>query len=260
MTRKMTILLVEDDPVACNEIAAYAETLSDDICLTGITNNANKALEYIKDTLPDAVILDLELHEGGGDGLTLLRELRSPEIEVKPYILVTTYNSSVITYDAARKNGADFIMAKHQNDYSAKSVLDFLRIMKPILHARRPNAAPSFVESPAEKEKRLHRRICAELDGIGISPKVVGYQYLIEAIQLIMNKPVPNMCSIIGSNHKKTDTSVERAMQNSINKAWSRGDVNELYSRYTAKLHSEKGVPTVTEFVYYYANKLKNEY
>lgn len=259
MERKLTILLVEDDSSACDEIAAYTEPL-EDVCLLGITNNAKNALEYVIDTQPDAVILDLELHEGGGDGLTLLRDIRMIDIAVKPYMLVTTHNPSVITHDIARQLGADFIMPKHQPDYSAKTVVEFLRVLRPMLHARKPNIVSSFVESPEEKRKRLHCRICTELDAIGISPKVVGYQYLIEAIQLIMDKPISNLCDVIGRKYSKTEYSVERAMQNAINKAWSSGDVNELYARYTAKIHSEKGVPTVMEFVYYYANKLKNEY
>jgi Response regulator containing CheY-like receiver, AAA-type ATPase, and DNA-binding domains len=259
MERKLTIFLVEDDSKACDEIVTYTEPL-EDICVVEVTNNVKNALEFIKDLRSDIVILDLELSEGIGDGLTLLRDINMLDLVVKPYILVTTQNPSVITHDIARQLGADFIMPKYQVGYSAKTVVDFLRVLKPVLHNRAPNNTPSFVESPEQKRERLHRRICLELDVIGISPKVVGYQYLIDAIQLIMDKPVPNLCDIIGKNYGKTEYSVERAVQNAINKAWSSGDITELYKQYTAKIHSEKGVPTATEFIYYYANKLKNEY
>lgn len=49
-------------------------------------------------------------------------------------------------------------------------------------------------------------------------------------------------------------------MQNAIAKTWRTAPIDDLLKFYTAKINSEKGVPTITEFVYYYANKLKNEY
>lgn len=49
-------------------------------------------------------------------------------------------------------------------------------------------------------------------------------------------------------------------MQNALNRAWKQTDVDELLVHYTAKVNTERGVPTITEFIYYYANKLKNEY
>lgn len=110
------------------------------------------------------------------------------------------------------------------------------------------------------REKRLIRRIHAELDEVGISPKAVGRQYLTDAILLVINKTEHNLPAAIGKKYGKTDSSVERAMQNAISKAWRTADVENLYQNYTARIHSEKGVPTITEFICYYANKLKNEF
>ena len=88
---------------------------------------------------------------------------------------------------------------------------------------------------------------------------MVGRKYLTEAIQITINKPQSNICVVIGEKYNKTDASVERAMQNAINKAWRTSDIDDLAQNYTAKISSDKGVPTLTEFVYYYANKIKNE-
>ena len=64
----LSILLVEDDKTACDEIENYIDTC-DNVCLVGITDNSNKALELVQYHLPDAVILDLELHHGGGNSI-----------------------------------------------------------------------------------------------------------------------------------------------------------------------------------------------
>ena len=60
--------------------------------------------------------------------------------------------------------------------------------------------------------------------------------------------------------YEKNDTSVERAMQNAINRAWRSSDIEDLQRYYTAKVDPLKGVPTMTEFIYYYVNKIKSEY
>ena len=128
----LRVLLVEDDATSCMEINDYISRL-DDVTLVASTNNASTAIEYMKEFLPDAVILDLELHQGGGDGLFFLAQLQQLELSKHPYILVTTNNSSNITYESARQLGADFILAKYQENYSAQYVVEFLRIMKKVI-------------------------------------------------------------------------------------------------------------------------------
>lgn len=257
----LSVLLVEDDPLVCNEIEDYIYSL-EDIELTGITNNASEAFKIVQDTLPDVVILDLELHCGGGSGLSLLQLLHTESASKIPYIVITTNNSSTITYEAARQLGADYIFYKHQEDYSAKNVVDFLRMLKNVIQKQRRSLVynASVSKSPAQFQKRVVRKICAELDAIGISPKATGYLYLVQAVQLAMQNNTSNLCNKIGEQYGKTASSVERAMQNAIAKAWRTTPIDDLLTFYTARVSSSKGVPTLTEFIYYYANKIKNSY
>ncbi|MEL4105340.1 sporulation initiation factor Spo0A C-terminal domain-containing protein [Oscillospiraceae bacterium WX1] len=261
MDKKLSILLVEDDEASCRDFINCADQ-REDMTFVGVTNNSSDAIGYIKDCLPDAVILDLELHLGRGNGLFVLQELRQMALPVNPYVLVTTNNTSSVTYESARQLGADFIISKHQPDYSAKGVLDFLLMMRPIIHSRIQNAAPEHAttETPQVRNKRILSRIRTELTNVGISPKAVGNAYLIDAIDLVVKQPVQNLCTIIGQKYGKTESSVERAMQNAINRAWRTADIDDLLKFYTARIHSDKGVPTLTEFIYYYANKIKAEY
>ena len=123
MENKLSIFLVEDDPFACKEIINLVDN-SDDLLLIGVTNNAVKAIEEIQYKLPDVVILDIELHQGSGSGLDVLKELKDLALAAPPYVLVTTNNSSNITYELARKLGADYILSKHQENYSEKYVIN----------------------------------------------------------------------------------------------------------------------------------------
>ena len=179
----------------------------------------------------------------------------------KPYILITTNNSSAITYEMAHNLGADFIMAKSKSDYSAQYVIEFLRMMQHTILNSRSSAIIEFSEEDNfEKNKQSYiRRINRELNLVGISPKNIGYGYLTDAILMIMEEPSTNISKRLAEVYKKSDASIERAMQNAINRAWRISDIEELLSHYTAKIHSEKGVPTILEFVYYYANKIKTD-
>lgn len=257
MERELNILLIEDDPDTCQNFAKYIDTRSE-VTLIGITNNSYRAVELLKEGLPDAVILDLELNSGQGNGLMFLQELKNLSLPFKPYILVTTNNSSTTTYDFARKAGADFIMSKHQEDYSEKRAVDFLCMMKQTIQSvHNMSDTKKQAVSSAPSDKQLMRLISLELDAVGISPKVIGYHYLTEAILLIMQGQPHNVSGVLAKRHKKTDSSIERAMQNAINKAWRTADIDELSKYYTARINSEKGMPTLTEFIHFYANKIK---
>lgn len=261
MADTISIIIVEDDTTACNEFSNYISDL-EDITLLGITNSSYIAIDYIKEYLPDVVILDLELHYGSGNGISVLQGINDLSLDKKPYILITTNNSSQITYDLVRQLGADFIMSKHEEDYSVQKVIDFISIMKTVVHSQRltPSATHATTEDPDVRNKRIVRSISTELNNIGISPKVVGFQYLLDAIQIVIEKPAQNLCYIIGTKYNKTESSVERAIQNAISKAWKTTDIDDLLKYYTARINPDKGVPTITEFIFYYANKIKNEY
>lgn len=256
----LTVLLVEDDQDACCAFTSYAESL-DEIVIVGVTGNAAQAVQDIQDLLPDAVILDLELHHGQGSGFDVLQSLGSLSRSTKPYILITTNNSSRITYEYARQLGADFIYSKHQTDYSEKNSLDFLCMMKSAIQSAAPSPRDALARSSDQKNQRVYKRITTELTHIGISQKAKGYQYLIDAILLLIDTPQQQRLStIIGSKYGKTEASIERAMQNAINRAWKTTDIDDLLRYYEARINSERGVPTSTEFIYYYANKIRAEY
>ena len=258
--KTINILLIEDDVAACRELSLYIEKI-DNLKLIGITGNSDEGVEMVKSMLPDVVILDIELHRGAGNGIMFLAKLNALKLSMRPYILITTNNSSNVTYESARQLGADFIMSKHKSDYSAQYVIEFIRMIQHTIMSRKPSDTENIIEEdPFEKNLPLYtRRVYRELDLIGISPKNIGYRYLADAILLIMRDPSANVYSELAENHKKSDASVERAMQNAINRAWRHSDIEELLAHYTARIHSEKGVPTTLEFVYYYANKVKME-
>lgn len=261
MEHLLNILLLEDEPDVCERFKQEID-LTQDMKLLAVTNDSHQALELASEYNPDVIIVDLELHFGKGNGLLFLEKLKECALATSPYILVTTNNSSTTAYSFAGTLGADFIMYKHQEDYSEKYVIDFLRMMHSIICSRQlsPNPLHTTTETPEQRQQRFRRITCMEMDFIGIHPKSVGYQYLIDGILLSIDKHQPNLISVIAEKYTKTSASVERAMQNAINRAWRTTDIDDLLLHYTAKIHSSRGVPTIAEFICYYANKIRNEY
>ena len=254
----MTILLIEDEPEECQEIAEYIETRTD-VQLVGVTNNTQKALELTVDLQPDVIILDLELHKGYGDGLSFLDSLREMNLGFPIYILITTNTISRITHEGARKMGADFIMIKSQEDYSAKRVIDFLCSLKSIIHGSKKTVSHSSHGDKAKSGQHKLNRIIMELDLIGIAPNMLGRKYLMECINLLLDGQSENLTKTVAVKNKKSVGSVERAMQHAIERAWKLSCIEDLRKYYTARIHSARGIPTMTEFIYYYAEKIKNE-
>lgn len=258
MERELSILLVEDDPLECQEMVLNIET-SNSFHLMGVTNNAEKAFEYVRDRSPDIIILDLELHNGYGNGLSLLHDIREIRSRTPIYVLVTTNNISNITHDGAREMGADFIMTKSQKDYCAKNVIDFLDSLKKVILNNKKVLVQSTVVSKEETRKHLTIKIMKELDHIGIAPNAVGRKYLIDGIASIVGGTRESLLTAIAMTYSKSEASVERAMQNAIDRAWRTSHIDDLERYYTARIHSSRGVPTIMEFMFYYAEKIQHE-
>jgi len=258
---RLSILIVEDEPLICQSYREYADRL-DDVSLIGSTDDAAKACEMIQDHLPQAIILDLELQNGSGSGLDVLQNMEQMRLAVKPFVLIVTNNQSNVIQRRAREYKNTYIISKYQHDYSEAYCLDFLRELKTeiLKEYSARNSRSTDIEPPVQAAERIFQRIHTELNNVYISPRVLGYKYLTDAIWLTIQAPRQNLADEIAAKCHKTPISVTRAMQNAIKHAWRIADLDDLAAHYTARIDPDKGVPTVMEFVYYYADKLKAEY
>ena len=258
MQRDVKVVLVEDDRELCEEFAGCFDEV-EGIELAAATDSAALALEYVRELQPEAVILDLELHMGEGNGVAFLSELSKLKDIKKPYVLVNTNNSSRTTYDAVRRLGADFVMYKHQQGHSPRDLAEFLLAVTSGRAGDPSGSADDPAPQPAAERPELRERIYDELNQVGISPKCKGYNYLADAIEISCGASAPNLSALIGEKYGKTARSVEHAMQNAIDRAWDCADINELLQHYKARIRSGRLSPTVMEFIGYYAAKFRKE-
>lgn len=254
MMQKLNVLIVEDDENDCNALVAEINANSDKLCLAGVSKSSNGALDFIRNHKPHAVILDLELQGGCGDGMDLLDKLRFTLLSPKPYVIVNTNNSSKITRNAAKKLGADYEFAKWQKGYSPKAVINHLLLVMPeILGCAEEPQAPL---SECQLENKMRDFVQDEFNKLGVSAKNVGYGYLVDAVILAAKGNNQNWGKIIGEKVGKNEDSVTHAMQYAINNTWTNADVNNLQKYYTAPLRKDKYVPTANEFIFFYKQRL----
>ncbi len=254
MTNKLNVLIVEDDEKDCNALIAEINANADKLCLVGVSKSSNDALAFIRTHKPHALILDLELQEGCGDGMDLLDKLRSTLVCPKPYVIVNTNSASKVTRNSAKKMGADYEFAKWQKGYSPKMVINqLLFVMPEILGCEEE---PSMPLTESQLENKMRDFLQNEFNKLGVSSKNVGYGYLVEAVILAAEGKNQNWGKIIGEKVGKNEDSVTHAMQYAINNTWTNADINNLQKYYTAPLRKEKCVPTANEFVFFYKQRL----
>ena len=158
MKNKIKILLIEDDPVACRELSDYFATC-EDMHLLDTTKDANIALNLVFSYLPNVILLDLELHQGSGNGLIFLNELKNNPAPQNPYIIVTTQNMSSFTLTQARELGADFILTKYDASYSPEYVASTIRLMESAIMRKNTTVTQLSDASPAQENNLVRLRI-----------------------------------------------------------------------------------------------------
>lgn len=256
----MAVLLIEDDEFESQRFKTFIET-QENVKLVGITNSSDEGLEYFKTYLPEAIVLDIELHKGQGSGIEFIEQAKKLMTEFRPIIVVTTNASSSILYDKLHEEGVDLVFYKKQADYSPKLIISSLLSLRKFNNGDK--IAENHIESPAEYETKISKRIDTELNCIGIASHLKGRKYLHEAIMYLIKEEdietgeTPfNHLAIV---HRKSSSSISRVMQTAINYAWRNMSPDDLEKYYTAKVNYNTGVPSPTEFIYYYKDKIKRD-
>lgn len=258
MKKKLTLMLIEDEESTAEELRRYFDTL-DDMTLLECINDSNLGLQLVYTHLPNVVLLDLELHKGGGNGFLFLNQIYTTPPTQMPFIIVLTQNMSTYTLDQARGLGADFIITKYDSCYSPQYVASTIRLLQGAIIRKNTSVTQLKDATPAQMENLVEMRIQREMELIGINPKNKGYHYLVDAIYNHMQDPNINIARSLVPKFKKSEKSIERAMQNAIKRAWDTNDIDILYKYYTAYIRPDKGFPTLMEFVCYYSIKIKGD-
>ena len=168
----MEILIVEDDIDECNKYKKIIKESKRDIKLVGVTNSSKEAIKLLKKCKPDAVILDLELNAGEGNGFDVIENIKNMELVKMPRIIITTNIYSDFVYNFLHRNKVDFIFYKNQLNYSQENVLEMLTLLGEYQdRVKTEQIKENYEELQSDK---LDELINNELDLIGVGSHLKG--------------------------------------------------------------------------------------
>lgn len=157
MAEKYRILVVEDEPLIAEDLVGFLE--ENDFHSVGVAHNYDSAIEKIKTTQPQAVLLDINLGEKK-DGIDIGQEIR--DHYDLPFIYLTSYSGKQVL-ERAKKTRPDGYLLK---PFDGRDVMTSLEIAiynhlekkKNNLEIENVNRSIPVPLSPREYDILLHLR------------------------------------------------------------------------------------------------------
>ena len=253
MAKQIRLLIVDDNAPLAAEISAFMNA-QQEIEVVGTAENAREALEMVKLLHPHAIVADLIMPQT--DGFFLLEKLSGGEYGPMPKIIMLSAVSSESLYARAIALGATYYMNKpFSMDTLYQRLLDFFDLRKLDIQKQ-----PALVRS-----KSLDERITSIFLSIGIPAHIKGYQFLKEAIKLVIKKPeiinsiTKQLYPSIARNFETSPSKVERAIRHAIEVAWNRGRIENLNTIFGYNIYTKNDKPTNGEFIALIADRLMLE-
>ncbi|MBQ1372092.1 MAG: sporulation transcription factor Spo0A [Oscillospiraceae bacterium] len=245
MEKRTTVLVADGSEEFCMQLSAALQNGGYQV--VGTAADGNSAMEQIRATSPEVVVLDLMLPKA--DGITVLKSLPR---EGRPKILLLSAFATDYVATAAVAAGADYLMLK---PCSAQTVA--MRVGE-ILEAEQ--AADQQRQS---QEPDIETLVTNVIHEIGVPAHIKGYQYLREAIIIavgdmeVINAITKVLYPQVAKTFCTTPSRVERAIRHAIEVAWDRGDLDTLQRFFGYTVSNTKGKPTNSEFIALIADRLQ---
>ena len=268
MNKKITVLIADDNSEFSATLAGYINA-EEDLELVGMARDGVDAFDMIKNLEPDIVLLDVIMPRL--DGLGVLERLEENNIEKMPMcIMLSAVGQDKITQKAINLGAQYYIVKPFEIDVLIKRIKE-LKFFQPI-QAKTSYASreikPAYIEiAPNEKknEENLEALVTNVIHEIGVPAHIKGYQYLREAIMMvvndidIINQITKQLYPEIAQKYRTTPSRVERAIRHAIEVAWGRGEPAMVESIFGYTVSASKGKPTNSEFIAMIADKLRLE-
>lgn len=222
-------------------IIGLSEALASSFCIH-CCRSGLEALEYLRTTTPDMIVLDLMLPEL--DGISLLRTLREQGCNAQ--VFATTRLLSDFVIGTLQKLSVGYLVLKPCDIASTAD-----RILE-LYSQSAPLSIPRGTQSTIQELLIL----------LGISPKWKGFAYLRDAAKIMAETPglsiTKELYPAVGKKHNTTGSLVERSIRSAINSAWEKR--NDQIWRQCFIVDSAGNVPHPTNsvFITCIANRIQN--
>ncbi len=264
------ILLADDNQKFIAGLEAFLRE-KNDLQVVGTASDGWKCLELVDQLRPDVLLLDMIMPRL--DGLGVLDRLQG-----KPYrpkvIMLTALASESMILRALQKGALDYLVKPFELEGIYERIQEVCRLypdperesaMADVLTVAESGAA---FRAPLRGIRRRPQEVevAALLHDMGVPAHLKGYQYLRDAILLILEDSsllgaiTKELYPKIADKYDTTPSRVERAIRHAIELAWGRGNIDLMteYFGYTVDL--EKGKPTNSAFIAMVSDRIRLKY
>ena len=268
----VNVVIVDDNPMILNTLD---EVISSEAGLSviGRADNGKDAIDMIKDTQPDVVLLDLVMPQM--DGITVVENIKKKTSMLKnpAFIILSAVGGEQMTEEAFQAGANYFLMKPFDKDILVNKIRRIgKRPVRPVpgkvLEAPLKAATPEEAAMNREEYMKEHMEtdITKMLHELGIPAHIKGYQYLRDAISMVvrdremMEAVTKILYPEIAKKNYTSSSRVERAIRHAIEVAWGRGSLEVIDELFGYTISTGKGKPTNSEFIALIADKICLDY
>ena len=268
----VNVVIVDDNPMILNTLD---EVISSEAGLSviGRADNGKDAIDMIKDTQPDVVLLDLVMPQM--DGITVVENIKKKTSMLKnpAFIILSAVGGEQMTEEAFQAGANYFLMKPFDKDILVNKIRRIgKRPVRPVqgkvLEAPLKAATPEEAAMNREEymKEHLETDITKMLHELGIPAHIKGYQYLRDAISMVvrdremMEAVTKILYPEIAKKNYTSSSRVERAIRHAIEVAWGRGSLEVIDELFGYTISTGKGKPTNSEFIALIADKICLDY
>lgn len=244
------ILIVDDHEPTRKQMIAYLNEQTE-VSLVMEAKNGLVALQMLHEIPFDIVVTDVIMPQM--DGFTLMNRMKEMSLASAPAVFVMSSLNRGDLITQATNLGAQFFFIK---PFAPENL--FFHIQN--LACPKPASTPSHAT-----DQMIEERISNLFMSIGIPPHLKGYQYLREAIKLVIDDHsridsiTKRLYPEVANSLSTATSKVERAMRHAIGVAWNRGRVEPLNEAFGYKVYITDDRPSNGEFIALIADKISLE-
>lgn len=259
MSKGIKIIVADDNRNFCQMLQNYLQN-QQDLEIVGIAYNGLEAWELIQTRDPDLVILDEVMPNL--DGISILERINARLTIKRPkIIMITAFGQDSLTNQAMMLGVDYFILKPFDLDILNKRIRSLIHDIASSTHTQLPFSSPSTVAVGCEKDAVFE--VTNIMHQIGIPAHVKGYQYIRDAILMVMEDIsllgliTKELYPTIAKRFHTAPSRVERGIRHAIELSWERGQKETLKRIFGYSMNIERQRPTNSEFIALLADKLR---
>jgi two-component system response regulator (stage 0 sporulation protein A) len=268
MEEKIKVLIADDNQEFSHTLSSYINS-QNDMEIVGMARDGNEAVDLVIKTEPDVILLDVIMPHL--DGLGVLEKINGiMKGKMPTCIMLSAVGQDKVTQKAITLGAEYYVVKPFDIEILIKRIRE-IKFYKPIQGSKNfisRETKQQYIDISKEeskKEENLEALVTNVIHEVGVPAHIKGYQYLREAIMMVVNdidvinQITKSLYPKIAFKFNTTPSRVERAIRHAIEVAWGRGDQKVVENIFGYTVNALKGKPTNSEFIAMIADKLRLE-